>query len=172
MPATAEGDAASTAGGSVMEFDLASLDGGKISPRDLGEDLILIDFWATWCGPCHLQADILAKLYPELKSRGVEFLAVSLGEPEAVVREFVVDRPFAYPVLVDPNDYIAGKYGIFVLPTVVMLDREGTIMYVHEGISTASRLTSAIDEILSRQASEGSSDRRTARDKGAEVFAS
>lgn len=166
VPATSEGDTASR-GGAVMEFELASLDGGKLSPGDLGEDLILVEFWATWCGPCHLQADILAKLYPELKSRGVEFLAISLGEPETVVREFVADRPFAYPVLIDPNDHIASKYGIFILPTVVLLDRDGTIMYLHEGIATAGRLTSAVDEILeSRQASRSGSNRRTASNNG------
>jgi thiol-disulfide isomerase/thioredoxin len=148
---------------SVMEFELASLDGTKLSPGDAGETLTLVDFWATWCGPCHLQADILAKLYPELREKGVEFLAVSLGESEEVVRDFVAKRPFAYPVLVDPADTIATSYGLFVLPTVVLLDRDGTVLYLREGISTASRLRSAVDEILesrtgpaARRASEGS----------------
>jgi len=134
--------------GSVMEFELASLDGGTLRPSDAGEDLVLVEFWATWCGPCRLQADILAKLYPELKSRGVEFFAVSLGEPETVVREFVAKRPFPYPVLVDPTDTIASRYNLFILPTVVLLDRDGTVMYLHEGISTAAKLRSAVDEII------------------------
>lgn len=136
------------AGNSTMSFELASLDGGRISPGDSGEIITLVDFWATWCGPCHLQADILATLYPEFRDKGVEFLAVSLGEPEALVREFVADRPFSYPVLVDPADTIAPSYGLFVLPTVVLLDRDGTILYQREGISTAQRLRSAINEIL------------------------
>ncbi len=133
---------------SVMQFELASLEGGTLRSVEMAQELVLIDFWATWCGPCHLQADILAKIYPELKQKGVEFLAVSLGEPEAVVREFVSKRPFQYPVLVDPEDRVATEYGIFVLPTVVLLDREGTVMYQHEGISTAERLRSAVNEIL------------------------
>ena len=150
-PATVSGDSAEPAG--VMHFELASLDGDSVAPVDVARELVLIDFWATWCGPCHLQADILAKLYPALKDKGVEFLAVSLGEPEAVVRDFVAKRPFAYRVLVDPNDEVATKYGIFVLPTVVVLDRAGTIMYQHEGISSADRLMSAVDEILQGQRS-------------------
>lgn len=133
---------------SIMEFELPSLGGGTVSPGDAGETLTLVDFWATWCGPCHLQADILAKLYPELRAKGVEFLAVSLGEPESVVREFVAKRPFAYPVLVDSADTIATNYSLFVLPTVVLLDRDGTVLYLREGISTANRLRSAVDEIL------------------------
>jgi len=153
VPASSESGTTSPGASTIMDFELASLDGGTFGPADAGEDLILIDFWATWCSPCHLQADILAELYPRLKSRGVEFLAISLGEPETVVREFVAKRPFGYPVLIDPNDYIATNYGLFILPTVVLLDREGTVLYLHEGISTARRLTSAIDEILeSRQA--------------------
>jgi len=141
--ATEAGDA-----GTVMQFELTSLDGGALGPVDFAEELVLVEFWATWCGPCHLQAEILAKLYPELKKKGVEFLAVSLGEPEAVVRDFVAKRPFAYPVLIDPNDRIASEYGIFVLPTVVLLDRSGTIMYQREGISSADRLISAVETIL------------------------
>lgn len=147
---------------SVMDFELTSLDGGTMSPGDAGGTLTLVDFWATWCGPCHLQADILAKLYPELRERGVEFLAVSLGEPEAVVREFVEKRPFDYPVLVDPGDTIASEYGLFVLPTVVLLDRDGTVLYLREGISTAKRLRSAVDEVLA-------SRRSTENDDSAEV---
>ncbi len=147
-PEVPESGLATQGAGSVMEFELASLDGGTLSPSDAGEDLILIDFWATWCGPCHLQADILAKLYPEFKSQGVEFLAVSLGEPETVVREFVAKRPFAYPVLIDPTDIVATRYGLFILPTVVLLDRDGNVMYLHEGISTAAKLRSAVDEII------------------------
>lgn len=138
-----------------MKFELASLDGGSVQPADLADPLVLIDFWATWCTPCHFQADILAKLYPELKARGVEFLAVSLGEPEEVVRDFVKDRPFQYPVLVDPQDRVATEYGIYVLPTVVLLDREGTVMYQHAGISTAERLTSAVEEILEARRPDG-----------------
>jgi thiol-disulfide isomerase/thioredoxin len=148
VPAMSESAVAPQGGSTTMNFELASLSGGHLSPGDLDKDLILIDFWATWCGPCHLQADILAGLYPKLRSKGVEFLAVNLGEPEEVVRDFVAERPFEYPVLIDPTDYISRNYGLFILPTVVVLNREGTVMYLHEGISTAGRLTAVVDEIL------------------------
>lgn len=144
----AEEAASPQAPNAMMNFELTSLDGGTIGPGDLGEDLVLVDFWATWCRPCHLQAEILAKLYPEFKSKGIEFLAVSLGEPEEVVREFVAERPFAYPVLIDPQDTVASTYDLFVLPTVVLMDRAGSVMYLHEGISSAARLRSVVDEVL------------------------
>lgn len=150
-----EASSAASAAESVMAFELQSLDGDLLSPRDLASELLLIDFWATWCGPCELQAEILASLYPEFRERGVEFVAVSLGETESVVREFVSRRPFDYPVLIDPDDYIATNYGILVLPTVVLLDRDGAVRYLHEGISTASRLTGAIDGLLEGHQARG-----------------
>lgn len=146
-PAAEEQSAASPALPTV-EFELADLEGQLFGPADFEGEYLLIEFWATWCGPCHLQADILEDLYPKLREKGVEFVAVSLGEPAGVVRDFVAERPFPYQVLLDPDDYFAINYGVFVLPTIVVVDREGEVHYAHEGISTAERLIEVVDDLV------------------------
>ncbi len=122
------------------DFELASLDGGRVSLADFSGRVLLVEFWATWCAPCHVQREILEPLYRQHAGSGVEFLAVSLGEPEAIVREFAGRRPFPYPVLLDPNEELGEALRIFALPTVMIVDRQGRIAYLRPGISDGETL--------------------------------
>jgi peroxiredoxin len=128
------------------DFRLASLGGGEVSLADFDGEIVLIDFWATWCGPCHAQADILKELHEEFSTKGVQFLAISLGEPEDIVREFVEERPYPYPVLIDPEDQLSLDLGIYVLPTIMVVDREGTIAFLEPGVSTQETLRRVLYE--------------------------
>lgn len=134
--------------GGTPEFRLASLDGGRLGPADFRGRVVLFDFWATWCAPCHVQADILKAIYEEFREFDVEFVAVSVGEDEGTVRSFVNERPFPYPVLLDPSDEAASRLGVFVLPTIMVLDAEGRIAYLREGVSSARRLRTTLTEAL------------------------
>jgi peroxiredoxin len=137
-----------SAGASSVEFRLASLDGSRLGPQDFRGQVVLFDFWATWCRPCHVQADILKSIHAEFDELGVAFVAVSLGEPESTVRTFTAKRPFAYPVLIDPADDVSNQLGIYVLPTIMILDAEGGVAYLHEGVSSARRLRHVLQETL------------------------
>lgn len=137
-----------TSASSSLEFSLVSLEGGRLAASDLRGRVVLMDFWATWCGPCHLQAEILEALHSEFESEDVAFVAVSVGEPEETVRSFVAERPFPYPVLMDPSDELSSELAVFVLPTVMVLDQSGRIVYRHEGISSARRLRHVLEETL------------------------
>jgi peroxiredoxin len=128
------------------DFRLTSLDGGEVSLADYDGEIVLIDFWATWCGPCHAQAAILKQLHEEFEAKGVRFLAISLGEPEEIVREFVAERPYPYPVLIDPEDQLSLDLGIYVLPTIMVVDREGVIAYLEPGVSTGETLRRVLYE--------------------------
>ena len=128
------------------QFRLASLSGDMISPQDFEGEIVVIDFWATWCGPCHLQAEILKGLHEEFGDKGVRFLAISLGEPEDVVREFIERNPYPYPVLVDPEDQLSLDLGIYVLPTIMVIDRNGTVAFLEPGVSDAETLRRVLYE--------------------------
>ncbi len=128
----------------LPDFRFASLDGETIGPRDYPDDVIIVELWATWCVPCRLQAKYLEELYRDLKGKGVHFLAVSIGEDEATVREYVEQRPFPYPVLLDPEDSIGQRYDIYGLPTVMIINRQGVVSFLETGVSDATRLRRAL----------------------------
>jgi len=130
----------------AAQFRLASLDGGEVGPADYSDRVVLIEFWATWCGPCHVQAAILREIYADFDDGRAQFLAVSVGEPEEVVRSFVEDSPFPYPVLFDPEDQISSQLGINALPTVLVLDRNREIVYFSPGVADAETVRHALEE--------------------------
>jgi len=132
--------------GAATDFKLDSLAGAKLGPADFAGQVVLVEFWATWCTPCHKQAAILSEMYPAFRDRGVEFLAVSVGEPEDVVRSFVEDRPFPYPVLFDPEDRVSVELGIHALPTVMILDRNREIVYFSPGVADEDTVRRALEE--------------------------
>ena len=130
----------------MPEFTLASLGGSPVSKRDFAGRVVLFDFWATWCGPCHLQADVLRAIYPRQAGRGVEFVAVATGEETSTVREFVARNPFPYPVVSDPEERVGGQLEINALPTLVIMDRAGRIVFRHVGYADAETLERALAE--------------------------
>src|SRR4030095_15474096 len=103
--------------GSRVDFQLKALDGRTLGPKDFLGQVVVVDFWATWCGPCHLQAEILEPLYRDLKGRGVQFLAVNVGEEPETVKSFLKSKPFHYPVLLDTPDQGASNIGGMATPT-------------------------------------------------------
>jgi peroxiredoxin len=134
--------------GSHVDFRLASITGDQLGPGDFRGQIVVFDFWATWCRPCHVQADILASIYEEFDRLGVAFVAASLGESASTVEAFTDKRPFPYPVLIDPADEVSNRLGIYVLPTVMILDGEGRVIYLQEGVSSARRLRTVLEGAL------------------------
>ena len=120
---------------------LLSTDEDRIA--DFEGEVVVVDFWASWCGPCRLQAKILEPLHEELDGR-VQFLAVNLGEDLATVERYVAKNAFAYPVLMDPEERLGVDLQIYALPTVMILDRAGRIAFLRAGISDRPTLTQAL----------------------------
>jgi len=150
-PLTSPASAAPAAGGASgdlasADFRAINLDGGDLGPADFRGQVVVVDFWATWCGPCRMQAEYLEELRDEFGGHGVQFLAVSLGEKEETVRRYVTKRPFPYPVLIDPADAITQRYEIYSLPTMMVVDPQGEIAFFRPGVSNVSTLRKAIEK--------------------------
>jgi len=120
--------------GSKVAFELQTLEGRPFGPRNFPGQVVVIDFWATWCGPCHVQQRILEDIYKDYRGKGVQFLAANVGEELETVRGFLKSRPIPYTVLLDPHD-VAGQLGINALPTLMVIDKKGKLTFFEAGLT-------------------------------------
>ncbi len=121
-------------------FQLPSVDGRKLGPKSFPGQVVVVDFWATWCLPCRLQAQILEPIYQQYKGRGVQFLAADSGEELAEVKKFLKEKPFPYPVLLDSDQAVSTKLGLSALPTLMVIDKQGKVAYFEPGVADADSL--------------------------------
>ncbi|HEY7216495.1 MAG TPA: TlpA disulfide reductase family protein [Thermoanaerobaculia bacterium] len=130
--------------GKKIDFQLKTVDGRALGPKDFPGQVVVVDFWATWCGPCHLQAEILEPIYRDFKGRGVQFLAANVGEEPETVKTFLKNKPFPYPVLLDPKDSVASNLGVYALPTLLVVDTKGNLAFFQSGIADGDTLRQVI----------------------------
>src|SRR6185295_8032709 len=133
-PPAAAGAAANAAGtdvGSTMpEYGAMWLDGSKFELAGKRDKVVLLNVWATWCGPCRFEIPELQALHDRYAPKGFEVIGVSVDESGTEsVRQFVDEQKMRYPVAVDPEGKLATLLHTDVLPTSVLLDRNGRIVW-------------------------------------------
>lgn len=141
-------------GGKAPLFKASLLDDSPFDlEAQLGKNVIILDFWATWCGPCQAALPVLMEVAEKYKSQGVEFYAVDVGETPAVVQDFLVERGFKLTVIMDRDGAISEKYKAEGIPQTVIIGRDGTVRVVHVGFSPhlKEELSRELDAILPPQ---------------------
>ncbi len=110
-------------------FTLKDTQGTNVSFSDFKGKVVLINFWATWCGPCKAEMPSLNNLYKALKDKGFAVLAISTDSSEKPVRSFVAERGISFPVLMDKDKTVySDKYAVFGLPMSFLIDRDGVVV--------------------------------------------
>ncbi len=127
-------------------FRLSNLEGRELGPQDFLGRVVVIDLWATWCGPCRIQAQHFETLHREYPSDDVQFLAINSGEDLATVEAYVKRTPFSYPVLMDPNESVMRRYQSTGLPTVMVVDITGQISFLRVGTADPATLRREIEK--------------------------
>ena len=140
-----DGSASVTGALESSEFRLPSLDGRELGPPDFRGRVVVADLWATWCGPCRLQARYFEEVRAEYADDEVAFLAINVGEDEAKVRQFAANTPFPYPVLLDPEETLFARFGVGGLPTVFVIDPQGRIVFLETGVVDVATLREKIE---------------------------
>ena len=141
--------------GPAPELDLAvvrdtgELGVDRVRLRDLRGKPVLLDFWATWCGPCRAETPILVRLDHRYRARGLHVVGVNVDETgPAVVPEFKRFFGIEYPIVYDLGAMASGRFGVQGLPTLVLIDRDGHVRYRHAGMASEEQLAEMIERVL------------------------
>jgi thiol-disulfide isomerase/thioredoxin len=143
----------------VPDFTLVDLNGDTVRFSDLDGQVVVLNFWATWCPPCRREMPILDRFQKEYGSRGVSVVGIDVGEDRDVVRRFVQSMGVEYPIWVDAQGESAGsdrsqsihrRFGGVGLPTTIFIDAEGIVRDRHLGELNRAILQKQAADLLNR----------------------
>ncbi len=132
--------------------ELPLLDGSPLSlERHRGEHIVMLDFWATWCGPCVAEMPLLVEVADEYRDKGVVFYALNQGEEPDEIRAFQQEQELTFQVGLDTDSAVGDAYGVQGIPMLVLIDREGVVQVVHIGYrpDIKEKLSQELDDLLS-----------------------
>jgi peroxiredoxin len=123
-------------GQSAPDFTLQDLSGHPVTLSSYrGQKAVLMDFWATWCGPCRMAMPGLQDLADKFKDRDLEILSVDQGESANQVRNLIERQKYTFHVVLDQNQAVGNKYGVQGIPTLVLVDKKGVVQWMRVGYS-------------------------------------
>ena len=125
------------------------LDGsGTWSSTAARGSVLVVNFWASWCAPCRAEQPGLNRVAAAYQGRGVRFLGVNVNDQRAAASAYVRDLKIPYPSLFDPSARLAPPFGIFGLPSTLLIDRDGILGYRFTGKTTEALLSARLDTLL------------------------
>jgi len=115
------------------DFTLTDASGNAVSLSELKGQVVMINFWASWCGPCRQEMPLLEAIFKKYEPLGFTLLGVNVEENPSDGKAWLADRPVSFPVLYDPNNGVSKLYDVVAMPSTVLIDRQGNVRYLHHG---------------------------------------
>ncbi|HEY4416398.1 MAG TPA: TlpA disulfide reductase family protein [Verrucomicrobiae bacterium] len=134
------------------DFTLQDLSGHPVILSSYkGQKVVLMDFWATWCGPCRMAMPGLQELADKFKDKGLEILSVNQGEAADQVSHFITRQKYTFHVVLDQDQGVGNKYGVQAIPTMIVIDKTGVVQWLSVGYSENDDALSQLVEKLTKE---------------------
>jgi peroxiredoxin len=115
------------------DFTLHTMSGPNLRLKEQRGRVVMVNFWATWCGPCRQEMPELSRLYEKYKSSGFVLLGVNVDDDTSKAAEVAAKLGVTFPVLLDTDKAVSKLYDLSTMPSTVIIDRDGKVRYVHRG---------------------------------------
>jgi len=129
----AVGAAGADTAGVAPAFTLNELGGQSASLSQYKGQVVMLNFWATWCGPCQQEMPLLDQMYKKYKPAGFTLIGVNVDKDAPPVRQLLERKPVSFPVLLDPASQVSKAYHVDEMPSTVLIDRKGNVRFLHRG---------------------------------------
>lgn len=127
------GAQAETLQGAAPDFTLKSQSGQNIKLSELRGQVVLLNFWASWCGPCRQEMPLLEQMYQRYRALGFTILGVNVEEDASTAKKVLKEMAVNFPVLFDGDNTVSKLYKIKGMPSTVIVDRDGNLRHAHSG---------------------------------------
>jgi thiol-disulfide isomerase/thioredoxin len=117
----------------AADFALKSRSGENVRLSELRGQVVMVNFWASWCGPCRQEMPLLDDIYQKYNKMGFTLLGVNIDEDPAMADKILKDIPVSFPILLDSKNSVSELYGVDAMPTTILVDRDGNKRFLHRG---------------------------------------
>ncbi len=124
---TPSSNGGSGSGNPAPDFQLQDIEGQTVTLSSLRGSPVMINFWASWCGPCRDEMPFLQQIYEDRDSYGVTLITINLRESLSVVTQFMQSNNLSFPVLLDTDGSVSLNYNVSGIPTTFFIDKDGII---------------------------------------------
>ena len=119
--------------GPAPDFTLKSRSGEDVKLSELRGDVVMVNFWASWCAPCRQEMPLLEDLHNKYSDLGFVLLGVNVEEDSSKAADLLREIPVSFPILYDNTNKVTKLYNVVAMPSTVMVDRDGNMRYLHRG---------------------------------------
>ena len=124
---------AGSSGGPAPQFTLSAHSGPNVSLAQYHGQVVMINFWASWCGPCRQEMPLLESIYKKYNKLGFTLLGVNVEPDSKAADDWLQATPVTFPILYDKESKVSKLYEVAGMPSTVIIDRSGKLRVLHQG---------------------------------------